>query len=694
MGIKMTIVLLLTFLIVQESVMSQGSVSSATENYTEDVLESIANNAEGTKDLSSLLENLDEYRTNPLNLNTATKEQLEGLFLLNDFQIAMLLDYRRKMKSIRSVYELQYIPGFRKQDVINLMPYVKCGKNSSGTNYDHPFKSVHQQFLLREQRVLEKQKGYQPLNDSILNANPYKSRYLGSPDKIFVRYQAKAGRRYEAGFVMEKDAGEEFFRGSDRDGFDFNSAYVRGTPQKGFVEAWMLGDYHVHLGQGLLCWSSYSPDIIPEISSINKRGEAIKGNLSAQENKFFRGAALETGKGHLRLLAFFSLKKLDATLTGPNSFSGFVETGIHATPLEIKKEHTVKQFTTGESVQYSSNRLYLGLNGIFYHFDKTLAPPEKLYTALSFRGNKNTGMSADFNYLAGRIQIFGETALSNHHPATLDGIIFYLNTDLNVSFIYRNYSPGYYSYYANAIGQSSGNEKGSLLQTYFRFSDFHIKSYINIFSVPWLRYRINVPSGGTDILFECDRTTDKSDIQFRYKYKQNETALTTAEPIDPFVTGIRQNFRLNARFSLNNWLGTQSRCELCLYHINTQHPEHGILFFQDLTVKQQNLPLQCDLRLAWFNAPDYDARLYAYEKDVLHAYTSQQFYGKGWRWMGLFKWKAMDKLSFWLKISQSVYPGKKAIGSGLTAIDNFHKTQIKLQAVLTLYCIVLFIRLI
>ena len=214
------IVILVLCLFFQLSSFSQES-GSGREDYTEDVLESVAGNDEGSIDLSSLLTDLEELKKHPLNLNEATKEQLESLNMLNDFQVAMLLDYRKKTGAIASVYELLYIPGFRKEDVENLQPYVSCASYSGeDSEHDQALKFMHQQVLMRWQRVLEKQQGYIPLSDSLLAANPDKPRYLGSPDKLFVRYRLQAGQRYHAGLVMEKDAGEAFFRGSNRKGFD------------------------------------------------------------------------------------------------------------------------------------------------------------------------------------------------------------------------------------------------------------------------------------------------------------------------------------------------------------------------------------------------------------------------------------------------------------------------------------------
>ena len=53
------------------------------------------------------------------------------------------------------------------------------------------------------------------------------------------------------GFTMEKDAGEEFFKGKQSTGFDFYSAhcYIRNL---GILKSLAIGDYHVSFGQGLI----------------------------------------------------------------------------------------------------------------------------------------------------------------------------------------------------------------------------------------------------------------------------------------------------------------------------------------------------------------------------------------------------------------------------------------------------------
>jgi DNA uptake protein ComE-like DNA-binding protein len=58
----------------------------------------------------SLYENLIQQLSQPLDLNTATREQLQSLMLLSDQQIEAILAYRDQTGPLLSLYELQTIP--------------------------------------------------------------------------------------------------------------------------------------------------------------------------------------------------------------------------------------------------------------------------------------------------------------------------------------------------------------------------------------------------------------------------------------------------------------------------------------------------------------------------------------------------------------------------------------------------------
>ena len=72
---------------------------------------------------------------------------------------------------------------------------------------------------MRATQVLEKSRGY------LLDSSKAKNFYPGSPQKILVRYKYIFKNLLQYGVTAEKDAGEQFFKGGQKTGFDFYSAH-------------------------------------------------------------------------------------------------------------------------------------------------------------------------------------------------------------------------------------------------------------------------------------------------------------------------------------------------------------------------------------------------------------------------------------------------------------------------------------
>src|SRR3569832_19153 len=130
-----------------------------------------------------------------------------------------------------------------------LLPYITIGNVSTGPKitFKRLLTDGKSNFFIRGQKVLERQKGY---SDTL----PDNARYLGNPLKLYSRYRYTYGNRISLGVTGEKDAGEEFFTGTQPGGFDFYSAhfFYRGNH---LLKALALGDYYVQYGQGLTLYS-------------------------------------------------------------------------------------------------------------------------------------------------------------------------------------------------------------------------------------------------------------------------------------------------------------------------------------------------------------------------------------------------------------------------------------------------------
>src|SRR5690606_34630836 len=107
-----------------------------------------------------------------------------------------------------------------------------------------------QEWILRYGRILENQQGY-------LVRDTGRSRYLGSPDRLLLRYRYDLLPDLRIGINMEKDPVEQFFSGAQRYGFDFYSGNIQLRNQRYFSNM-VIGDYVLQFGQGLSMWAGYA----------------------------------------------------------------------------------------------------------------------------------------------------------------------------------------------------------------------------------------------------------------------------------------------------------------------------------------------------------------------------------------------------------------------------------------------------
>lgn len=84
-------------------------------------------------------------------------------------------------------------------------------------------------------------------------------------------------------------------------------------------------------------------------------------------------------------------------------------------------------------------------------------------------------------------------------------------------------------------------------------------------------------------------------------------------------------------------------------------------------------------RFALFDTDTYEERLYAYESDVLYAFSIPSYYYKGSRFYLMGKYSIGRRIDIWLRYAITHYANKQVIGSGLDEIQGNNKSEIKVQ---------------
>lgn len=644
------------------------------QDLIERVIETIVEQEEENPDYTNLLEEITDLIQNPLNINIANASDLQKLYLLNQNQIDQLLKYREENGEIFSIYELQLISGFSMELVRNISPMLSF----KPTFKPKAIKASQQMLLLRTEHNFEKELGYKTSNE--------KSKYLGDPWKYYTRFQHQSSKTgVSFGFTAENDKGEPFFKHKNPNGFDYYSAHIQ-KKSDGFFKQINLGDYQVKIGQGVSLWSGISSKKSSFTTQNARKYQGIKSYKSTDENRFFRGASIVLAPiKNINLAAFGSVKKIDANIktdTISSFVSSIVNTGLHRNQNEFHKKDALEETVFGGYLLWNLKNTELGIAYLQYSFSPEINFDKKAYSYYNFAGKSNFNLGLNYQTQIDNIHLFGEIAQSKSGGiGILQGVNIQVHPQLNVESIYRKYDKNYHAHFSNAFSEQSRNqnEEGLYLGINFHpFPKWTIKAYYDQFKFPWLRYSSNAPNSGHEYFSQIEYTkNEKLSVYFRYK-QENKSDNIDAEFINTPVEFEKTQYRLHLSAKpANNW-EIRNRIEFSRYK-QAKQKENGFLIYQDIIYKFTLIPLNVSLRYALFDTDSYDTRIYAYENDILYAYSVPAYYNKGSRFYFNLNYKISNKITLYARYAQTKYSDTESIGSGTSLIDGDTKSEIKIQ---------------
>ncbi|MGZ4078111.1 MAG: ComEA family DNA-binding protein [Bacteroidia bacterium] len=675
-----------------------------------EIQQRLENNAEETQtedaDYSSLLEGMIYYKEHPINLNKTNKEELQTLLLLNDIQINNLLTHIEKYGKLITIYELQSIDGFDLQTIQHILPYVKVADNFSSSHFslNEMFKNGQSDVIMRYGRVLEKQKGFTPIDSASLYKSP-NSRYIGSPDKLYARYRFTYGTNVSWGITAEKDEGELFFRknqnfkynwyenslgGNQRSGFDFYSAHLFIHNFK-FIKSLAIGDYQANFGQGLTLFSGQAFGKTPDAMSVKKSASGIRPYTSVDENKFMRGAATTLKFKQLEVTGFYSRKHIDANVSDTladgeiAAVSSLQTTGYHTTPNEIADKHSILQTMYGGNLAFKGKKLDVGVTALSYNLDKNFNRSLSYYNQFEYSAKQNFNFGMDYNFIIRNFNFFGEESVSkNGGKAFLNGALISLDPRLSFTVLNRNYQRNFQNIMSNGFAESTtaSNERGTYIGIVIKPTSYTtISGYYDRFQSDWLKYQVNAPSYGNDYVAQFNYTPSKKlDMYFRIRQRNKQKNTTSPDIIDYLVPVNQDNYRFNISYTILPSVKLKNRLELVDYKLGDNKTSKGYMVYQDVTYNKLGKPFSVTLRYAIFQIDTYDARLYEYETEVPGSYSIPAYYGRGSRFYILLDYNITRKIELWLRFAQTYYDNATVISPGsLNEIQGHTKSEVKVQ---------------
>ena len=628
----------------------------------------------------SYQQELEYFLQHPINMNNASADDLRALKMLHEVHIYNFLAYRQLFGELVPIYELQAIPGWDLLTIRKILPFISINSVEPLIEVARKrFREGAQNLLFRASQQIERSRGY--------NRDRSGTKYLGSPYRLMFRYQYNYKKFLRYGFVAEKDAGEQFFRGALRTGFDFYSAHLFLT-RLGIVQQLALGDFTVNLGQGLIQWQSLAFGKSGEVINIKKQSPRLRPYNSIGEFHFFRGVGIRFQRKKFSLTAFFSRRKLSAnvktdTIYNETLITSFLTGGYHRTSSEIADRNRVVQGSMGGNIEFKSTSAQLGVNTVTHIFSFPIQKRNEAYNLYAIRGEHWWNSSLDYSCTFRNFHFFGELAIDrNFHRAILNGLMISVDPRVDVSLLNRSISKEYQSLYGNAFTENSipSNEEGTFLGLAIRpFTGWKVNAYADVYKFPWLKFSADAPGRGKDFLLQISYAYGKVlEIYSRFRIESKDQDLTTEEPTNSIETIIRKNWRTQFNHKLNATTNLRARVEwIWNNHFNTK--EEGFLVNADLLYKPMRKSWSGSFRVQYFETDGYDSRVYAYENDLLYSYSIPAFYGKGHRYYINLQFDLIKNLTFWIRWSQTIYLGVQSIGTGPDEIDGNKRSELKFQ---------------
>lgn len=592
------------------------------------VAEEIASNESEPLLTEVFAELLNELAEDPVKINSGDENEIRRLFFLSEFEVKSLAEYVKTSGPAYSLAEIANIPGFNRETAELIAPFITL----EGIN-DIPGErsGINQSFLL----------------NLILKPGTMDSSAPGSQARALARYKFTAGS-FSGGFTAEKDPGEKLLEGSlpVTDFFSFHFAYSG----KGVIKRVIIGDYSARFGLGTSVNTRLSAGFsLTSPGNLSGRNE-IKSYTSSDENNFFRGIAAVLGGKNLEFSLLFSSNQIDAAInrisdSSAISVRNLYRSGYHNSQSTIRNKDVLRETCTALNLTYNTGNLKTGFTLFNDHFSlpfqADLSDPGNFY---DFTGTGKTLYSFYYNTVFKRILFSGEISSADLRSYALIQTFSLRPADrLNISFLYRQYSPGYNSFHGKGPGTSGSVTNETSLCGSFTFEAakyLFLSAGGDIRTFPWLRYRSSFPSSARRYEVRIKYLpSERLDFETLYQYRISETDGIGRTGIHLMEESIAQTFRIHAKYLPSDNITFATRIDFKKADPGTKS---GVLLLQELIMKFGKIPLSLWLRYCIFDADDYESGIYTWENDLLYSYSIPVLYGRGTRNYFVVKWEPAD----------------------------------------------------
>lgn len=650
-------------------------------------------------------EHLAHIAEHPFNINTITQEQLEQLPFLSADDINAIGYYVYRYNGMLTLQELQAIPELSAEKRQLLRYFLYCGdkEKGHGLSLGNILKYGKHDLYYGGRVPTYERRG------DVLSIE--KGGYRGFPLKHQFRYSLTYSDKFRIGLLGANDSGEEFFAGSNPQGFDFYSFYVQVKSQrltdKLSLSNLVVGRYRAAFGLGLVVNNNFSLGKSTMVTSGGRISTGFRPHTGTTDANYFQGAAATVSSSKSqngfqgKASVFASYRDINATRSG-DTISTIITSGYHRTQNEVQKKNTATMATIGGNYQFDYKRFTAGITAAWFHLNRTLMPDKRqTFRARYPEGRDFFNAGVNYGYQGKKLTFKGETAfapsgqasdsLIGMSVATVNSLTYRPRYGFSATLLHRYFSSSYTAIGGRSFAESSNlqDENALFASILWRASNALTFSYYTdfaYFSRP--KYLVNFPShmveNGLQVSWHKKEWT--ATLRARLKNREYNDSTKTA-----LVWRNNMSLRFQCEYDANDgnrkpneirMLGLRAKLLMQYSHYDKADAKsNGVLAmisggFQPLR-KQKSLSI--DISAGYFNTDDYYSAIYAYERGMTYSMGYSQFYGEGIRLSLLMRSNLTKQLSSALKLGTTKYFDRNTIGTGMDEVQSSSKTDIDFQ---------------
>jgi len=550
------------------------------------------------------IENVNQFLYHPINLSKTNATELKNTGLFNTEQIEAIIAHIEFTGKIIDLYELQIIPDFSTEDLLNLAKYCI---HLTETNFQNPSTTATTRIKFNDQINL----------------------YQGSSFSLYHKLSHKNTSGISWMIATEQDIGEKYHFNSIQFPLDHLCGSIYFTKNNLNVIA---GSFRSFLGQGLLSGQGKGTEFAADWTTLIATNNGFIPYASAMESGYQNGIAI---RKELKKWSYYLAQSYQKVDSGSSS-------GLHRTASEIRRKNQISQAIFNGRIAYQLKFCQIGINTLVEEF------------------KNNKGISLDFLSHYQNMLIGSEIAVFDNKIAFHLACMAILNKQSSIAFGLNYFTENYQNEFAsNQLLQ--GNAKNDIGFSIAFKQSINSKSYYQIVSNTHLingaEKTIKVPSIENKIqgvLIYINRIGNEIQLKSSYQIKNNQK-IEIAETIIKY----EYQHTFSTTFVFKKIIAKQ----LYLLHrfdYKTNNISNSNAFQCAIKYTLSDLKLTLGYGITFYKC-EFDTRIYSAEQQLPNYLTSVILNGNGTRAFFYLQSKIVKNGTLSLKASKNKVLGKSNI---------------------------------